>query len=409
MYPTIGSARVMRSPSRVIRSRRTPCVDGCCGPMLSTMSAVARPPAPIPTVSAVLPAGAVPAGSVPSGGTTPVILARHPPDRSDRSRSIEPHRSRRGRACVTCWRHGSDGDAERPGRRAVRPAGRAVVVAVAAPGRGPTGHRLRSARAVDRPRRRARRGPRDGLAVDRRRRARRCGGMGLVGHRAAGAVVGVRRAGGRPAGPPRADVAHRRRRAVRPHAVRRRLRRRRRPDVRARQGAAAHRLRAERRLHPRPRPPGGRTSARPAGLPRRGAAGGTVTDVPPPPPVAAVGIADGTWHRVHPLTPAVRSWQIIAVLLVVVLQDTGQNVVRQATGTGAGGPGGPGDGIPWLGAGAIALVVGALLIALLLALSWRMTRYRVTAEALELQHGVVVRRQRRARLDRLQAVEIGRA
>src|SRR3954454_9377423 len=30
-------------------SRRTPCVDGCCGPMLSTMSAVSSP-APVPTV-----------------------------------------------------------------------------------------------------------------------------------------------------------------------------------------------------------------------------------------------------------------------------------------------------------------------------------------------------------------------
>src|SRR5204862_3887817 len=36
----------------------------------------------------------------------------------------------------------------------------------------------------------------------------------------------------------------------------------------------------------------------------------------------------------------------------------------------------------------------------------RMTRYRVTAEALELNHGVIVRHQRRARLDRLQAVDV---
>jgi putative membrane protein len=122
-----------------------------------------------------------------------------------------------------------------------------------------------------------------------------------------------------------------------------------------------------------------------------------VSDVPPP-----AGIADGAWHRVHPLTPAVRSWQMIAVLLVVVLQDTGQNALRQATGTGPGRD----DGVPWLGAGAVALVLAALVTALLLAVSWRMTRYRVTAEALELQHGVVVRRQRRARLDRLQAVDL---
>jgi putative membrane protein len=125
-----------------------------------------------------------------------------------------------------------------------------------------------------------------------------------------------------------------------------------------------------------------------------------VSDVPSPAPAA--GTADGAWHRVHPLTPAVRSWQFIAVLLVIVVQDTGQSAVREATGTGSGRS----DGIPWLGAGAVALVVGGLVIALLLAVSWRMTRYRVTDEALELQHGVVVRRQRRARLDRLQAVDV---
>src|SRR4051812_14936749 len=48
----IGSALTIRSPSTTMRSRSTPCVAGCCGPMLSTMSAVANPPAPMPTVSA---------------------------------------------------------------------------------------------------------------------------------------------------------------------------------------------------------------------------------------------------------------------------------------------------------------------------------------------------------------------
>src|SRR6478672_10418740 len=48
----MGSALTIRSPSTTIRRRRTPCVAGCCGPMLSTMSAVARPPAPTPTVRA---------------------------------------------------------------------------------------------------------------------------------------------------------------------------------------------------------------------------------------------------------------------------------------------------------------------------------------------------------------------
>src|SRR5665647_3792252 len=41
----------MRSPSTTRRSRSTPWVAGCCGPMLSTMSVVASAPAPVPTVS----------------------------------------------------------------------------------------------------------------------------------------------------------------------------------------------------------------------------------------------------------------------------------------------------------------------------------------------------------------------
>src|SRR5665811_1399425 len=39
----IGSHSMMRSPSSVRRSRKTPCVAGCCGPTLSTMSVVAKP------------------------------------------------------------------------------------------------------------------------------------------------------------------------------------------------------------------------------------------------------------------------------------------------------------------------------------------------------------------------------
>src|SRR5262245_23905527 len=42
----------MRSPSRSRRRRSTPCVDGCCGPMLSTMSVLSAAP-PMPTVVSV--------------------------------------------------------------------------------------------------------------------------------------------------------------------------------------------------------------------------------------------------------------------------------------------------------------------------------------------------------------------
>jgi putative membrane protein len=119
--------------------------------------------------------------------------------------------------------------------------------------------------------------------------------------------------------------------------------------------------------------------------------------------------ADGQWHRVHWLTPAVKSWQVIAVVLVFVVQDWGQAVARgdRSFLPGSGGDG-AGGGVAgrWLAGG---IGVLALLIALgvgFAVLSWRMTRFRVTADALELHHGVISRRQRRARLDRLQAVDV---
>ena len=113
-----------------------------------------------------------------------------------------------------------------------------------------------------------------------------------------------------------------------------------------------------------------------------------------------------TWHRVHPLTPALRSWQMFVVLIVFVAQDLGQNVL-----SGRGVPSDLPSDLPSVrgrvlaGGGLVALLV--LGVGVLLAfLSWRFTRYRVTADALELQQGVLSRRQRRAPLARLQAVDI---
>src|SRR3954454_10889539 len=44
---------MMRSPSRTSLRRSTPWVDGCCGPMLSTMSVLSAAP-PMPTVVSVV-------------------------------------------------------------------------------------------------------------------------------------------------------------------------------------------------------------------------------------------------------------------------------------------------------------------------------------------------------------------
>jgi putative membrane protein len=120
-------------------------------------------------------------------------------------------------------------------------------------------------------------------------------------------------------------------------------------------------------------------------------------------PVA--GVAEPGWHRMHWLTPALRSWQVLVVILVYVVQDLGQNAAQGQDPLDGDAPDIHLGGGVLAGAGAVLVLVLAL-GATLAVLSWRMSRYRVTADALELHTGVVFRRQRRARLDRLQAVDV---
>ncbi len=120
----------------------------------------------------------------------------------------------------------------------------------------------------------------------------------------------------------------------------------------------------------------------------------------PPPQGEAVGLpapeADGRWHRLHPVTPVIRGWKVLAVLLVVLVQQRSDDLFR-----GGGLPGGVELLIT-----AGALLLGALLGAVWAWLSWRMTRYQVAQDAVHLHQGVLFRQQRQARLDRLQAVDV---
>jgi putative membrane protein len=113
-------------------------------------------------------------------------------------------------------------------------------------------------------------------------------------------------------------------------------------------------------------------------------------------------LADGEWHRVHPLSPAIRSWQLVIFVLLVAVQNVGGDLASgDLPDLGATSPGGR------TLAGGGAVVLGIVLAVLGVAwISWRMTRFRVTPDALELNSGVLFRQQRRARLDRLQAVDV---
>jgi putative membrane protein len=107
--------------------------------------------------------------------------------------------------------------------------------------------------------------------------------------------------------------------------------------------------------------------------------------------------ADGAWHRLHPLTPLVRGWKVVAVLVAVVAQQRGDELVR--------------SGLPSRQEALISLGVlaGAALVGGLYGLlAWQRAAYRVDGETLQLHTGVVFRQQRQARLDRLQAVDVVR-
>lgn len=105
---------------------------------------------------------------------------------------------------------------------------------------------------------------------------------------------------------------------------------------------------------------------------------------------------DLVWHRMHPITPVVKGWKVLAVLLVVAWQWGGTSL-REAQAVLAEA------GWPVL----VAVVAGALAIGFAYAaVAWRMSRYAVDAEAIHLQTGVLFRQQRAARLDRVQGIDV---
>lgn len=113
-------------------------------------------------------------------------------------------------------------------------------------------------------------------------------------------------------------------------------------------------------------------------------------------PAVAGPPGEPVWHRVHPVTPAVKGWKVIALLLVVSAQQVGPRVMDA------------GDLVDTVGWGPVAAVL-ALVVGLgfgYAAIAWRMTRYGVDAEAVYLKTGVLFRQQRTARLDRLQAIDV---
>ncbi len=113
----------------------------------------------------------------------------------------------------------------------------------------------------------------------------------------------------------------------------------------------------------------------------------------------------GDWHRLHPLSPFVRSWHVLVIAMVIFGQEAAKNFVSH------GGEDSQGSGVQQVSSTQVLEIVGVVALGLLVVvglmlLSWSVTRFRVTDQAIEINSGVLSRRHRSARLDRLQAVDV---
>ncbi|WP_240916083.1 PH domain-containing protein [Sanguibacter sp. HDW7] len=105
------------------------------------------------------------------------------------------------------------------------------------------------------------------------------------------------------------------------------------------------------------------------------------------------------WRRMHPVTPVVRGWTVIVVLLFIVLQNSAESL----QGLGDTVDLARGVGLLWI-LGGLAVVLAV--VSLYCWVAWRFTRYAIGTDAVHLRKGILFRQQKQARLDRLQAVDI---
>lgn len=138
---------------------------------------------------------------------------------------------------------------------------------------------------------------------------------------------------------------------------------------------------------------------------------------PPAPPThgnaaAAAPLTDGEWHRLHPLTPLLKGGIFLIVLIGYVLNSLRDQLLELVIP--GGGPQDDGDPVRYVYehgvVGWVLLGVVVLLLVLLglFTLSWRMHEFRVTGEIVEVRSGVLFRTNRKARLDRIQGINISR-
>ena len=122
--------------------------------------------------------------------------------------------------------------------------------------------------------------------------------------------------------------------------------------------------------------------------------------------------APEVWHRVHPLTPILESLGVLVGIVIAAAYGL-QNFVQSAVEDLAKGDGVDLGFAGWLREHPLIIlsVVGGIVLILLLTalfswLAWRVMGYRIDADAIYYRRGLLSKKLRKARLDRVQSIDL---
>ncbi|SDT03334.1 putative membrane protein [Brevibacterium siliguriense] len=137
-----------------------------------------------------------------------------------------------------------------------------------------------------------------------------------------------------------------------------------------------------------------------------------MSDEPSPDNSTTEAAAPEVWHRVHPLTPILESLGVLVGIFIAAAYGL-QNFFQSAVEDLASGRSVNLTFAEWLGAHPLVIlaVVGGIVLVLLLTalfswLAWRVMGYRVDAEAIYYRRGLLSKKLRKARLDRVQSIDL---
>lgn len=131
------------------------------------------------------------------------------------------------------------------------------------------------------------------------------------------------------------------------------------------------------------------------------------------------GLANGEWHRMHPLTPLFKGGLALIIVAGIVIANMRDRLIAWAIALFApeeaqyddyNGT----DPVDWVLSNnlilvALLAVLGVVVVLVLVfALIWRFHQFRITGDHVEVRKGIVFRSHRRAPLDRVQGVNLTR-